>query len=49
MICVHSEVALNLNHDLPNQVKDSLVAVRQASKEGLAELRRVPGQGHKAG
>ncbi len=49
MISVQSGVALNLNHDLPNQVRDSPVAVRQASKEGLAEFRRVPGQGHRAG
>lgn len=37
MISVQSGVALNLNHDLPNQVRDSLVAVRQAGKEGLAD------------
>jgi signal transduction histidine kinase len=43
MISVQSGVALNLNHDLPDQVRDSLVAVRQASKEGLAELRSVLG------
>ena len=41
MISVQSGVALNLNHDLPGQVAESLSAIRQASKEGLRELRSV--------
>jgi signal transduction histidine kinase len=41
MISVQSGVALNLNHDLPGQVAESLAAIRQASKEGLRELRSV--------
>jgi signal transduction histidine kinase len=41
MISVQSGVALNLNRDLPGQVAESLSAIRQASKEGLRELRSV--------
>ncbi|MDR0346467.1 MAG: sensor histidine kinase [Nocardiopsaceae bacterium] len=41
MISVQSGVALNLNHDLPGPVAESLSAIRQASKEGLRELRSV--------
>ena len=41
MISVQSGVALNLNHDLPGQVAESLSAIRQASREGLRELRSV--------
>ena len=41
MISVQSGVALNLNHNLPGQVAESLSAIRQASKEGLRELRSV--------
>jgi signal transduction histidine kinase len=41
MISVQSGVALNLNQDLPSQVAESLSAIRQASKEGLRELRSV--------
>lgn len=43
MISVQSGVALNLHRDLPDEVRDSLAAVRQASKEGLRELRSVLG------
>ena len=39
MISVQSGVALNLNPGLPGQVAESLSAIRQASKEGLRELR----------
>jgi len=38
---VQSGVALNLNPGLPGQVAESLSAIRQASKEGLRELRSV--------
>ena len=41
MISVQSGVALKLNHDLPGPVAESLSAIRQASKEGLGELRSV--------
>ena len=41
LISVQSGVALNLNQDLPGQVTESLSAIRQASKEGLRELRSV--------
>ena len=41
MISVQSGVALNLNPGLPGQVAESLAAIRQASKEGLRELRSV--------
>jgi signal transduction histidine kinase len=41
MISVQSGVVLNLNHDLPGPVAESLSAIRQASKEGLRELRSV--------
>ena len=41
MISVQSGVALNLNPGLPGQVAESLSAIRQASKEGLRELRSV--------
>lgn len=41
MISVQSGVALNLNPDLPSQVAESLSAIRQASQEGLRELRSV--------
>jgi signal transduction histidine kinase len=41
MISVQSGVALNLNPGLPGQVAESLSAIRQASREGLRELRSV--------
>src|SRR5215469_8927731 len=41
LINVQSGVALNLNQELPGQVRDALAAVKQASKEGLNELRSV--------
>ncbi len=41
MISVQSGVALKLNPGLPGQVAESLSAIRQASKEGLRELRSV--------
>jgi signal transduction histidine kinase len=41
MISVQSGVALNLHPGLPGQVAESLSAIRQASKEGLRELRSV--------
>jgi signal transduction histidine kinase len=41
MISVQSGVALNLNPGLPGPVAESLSAIRQASKEGLRELRSV--------
>lgn len=43
MISVQSGVALTLHSDLPGEVRDSLAAVKQASKEGLRELRSVLG------
>jgi signal transduction histidine kinase len=41
LINVQSGVALHLNEQLPAQVRGSLAAIKQASKEGLAELRSV--------
>jgi len=41
LISVQSGVALSLNQQLPNQAQDALAAVKQASKEALAELRSV--------
>jgi signal transduction histidine kinase len=41
MISVQSGVALSLNPGLPGPVADSLSAIRQASKDGLRELRSV--------
>jgi signal transduction histidine kinase len=41
MISVQSGVTLNLNPGLPGQVAESLSAIRQASQEGLRELRSV--------
>jgi signal transduction histidine kinase len=41
MISVQSGVALNLHPGLPGPVAESLSAIRQASKEGLRELRSV--------
>ena len=41
LISVQSGVALSLNQQLPNQARDALAAVKQASKEALAELRSV--------
>ena len=41
MISVQSGVALKLNPGLPGQVAESLSAIRQASQEGLRELRSV--------
>ena len=41
LISVQSGVALNLNPGLPGQVAESLAAIRQASTEGLRELRSV--------
>jgi signal transduction histidine kinase len=41
LINVQSGVALHLNADLPEQVRTSLAAIREASKEGLTELRSV--------
>jgi signal transduction histidine kinase len=41
LINVQSGVALNLNQELPGQARDALAAVKQASKEGLNELRSV--------
>jgi signal transduction histidine kinase len=41
LISVQSGVALNLNQQLPSQARDALAAVKQASKEGLSELRSV--------
>ena len=39
VISVQSAVALNLNPDLPEQARTALVAVKDASREGLRELR----------
>jgi signal transduction histidine kinase len=39
MISVQSAVALNLNDDLPEQARAALTAVKDASREGLRELR----------
>src|SRR5919198_3798298 len=41
LINVQSGVALHLNQQLPEQVRGSLVAIKDASKEGLTELRSV--------
>jgi len=41
LINVQSGVALHLNEELPAQVRSSLAAIKQASKEALAELRSV--------
>lgn len=41
LINVQSGVALHLNEQLPAQVRSSLAAIKQASKEALAELRSV--------
>ena len=41
LISVQSGVALSLNQQLPNQARDALAAVKQASKEALTELRSV--------
>ncbi|HZD01794.1 MAG TPA: sensor histidine kinase [Actinomycetes bacterium] len=41
LINVQSGVALHLNEELPAQARSSLSAIRQASKEALAELRSV--------
>jgi signal transduction histidine kinase len=39
LISVQSGVTLNLNPDLPEPVRASLAAIKQASKDGLGELR----------
>jgi signal transduction histidine kinase len=39
LISVQSAVALSLNTDLPEQAHEALVAVKEASREGLRELR----------
>jgi signal transduction histidine kinase len=41
LISVQSGVALNLNQELPEQVRASLDTVKQASREALSELRSV--------
>jgi signal transduction histidine kinase len=41
LINMQSGVALHLNKELPEQVRNSLEAIKQASKEALAELRSV--------
>jgi signal transduction histidine kinase len=41
LINVQSGVALHLNEELPDQTRTALDAIRQASKEGLTELRSV--------
>jgi signal transduction histidine kinase len=41
LINVQSGVALHLDEELPEQTRGSLVAIRQASKEALRELRSV--------
>ena len=41
LISVQSGVALHLNETLPEQARASLTAIRDASKEALAELRSV--------
>jgi signal transduction histidine kinase len=41
LINVQSGVALHLNDELPDQVRSSLVAIKDASKEALGELRWV--------
>ena len=41
LINVQSGVALHLNEDLPEQARNSLSAIKRASKEALVELRSV--------
>jgi signal transduction histidine kinase len=41
LISVQSGVALHLNEELPEEARSSLVAIKQASKEALSELRSV--------
>jgi signal transduction histidine kinase len=41
LISMQSGVALHLNKELPEQARSSLTAIKQASKEALAELRSV--------
>jgi signal transduction histidine kinase len=41
LISLQSGVALHLNKELPEQARNSLAAIKQASKEALAELRSV--------
>jgi signal transduction histidine kinase len=41
LINVQAGVALHLNKELPEQARTSLTAIKQASKEGLTELRSV--------
>jgi signal transduction histidine kinase len=41
LISMQSGVALHLNKELPEQARSSLAAIKQASKEALAELRSV--------
>jgi signal transduction histidine kinase len=41
LINVQSGVALHLNEELPEQTRESLVAIKDASKEALTELRSV--------
>ena len=41
LISMQSGVALHLNRELPEQARSSLTAIKQASKEALAELRSV--------
>jgi signal transduction histidine kinase len=41
LISMQSGVALHLNTELPEQARSSLAAIKQASKEALAELRSV--------
>jgi signal transduction histidine kinase len=41
LINMQSGVALHLNKELPEQATDALTAIKQASKEALAELRSV--------
>jgi signal transduction histidine kinase len=43
LISVQSSVALNLNQELPQQAREALAAVKQASKDALGELRSVLG------
>ena len=41
LISVQAGVALHVNEELPEEVRNSLSAIKQASKEGLTELRSV--------
>ena len=41
LINIQSGVALHLNEELPEQTRGSLLAIKQASKEALGELRSV--------